>query len=96
MRIYAIVCYIVAALAEAGGLVLVVLAFRNNRAVLNRWRLANPDNNDGGSWGQIAMLNRFVTDLLEQPRWRQRLAVALILIGIVAGALGNLTGLPPR
>lgn len=91
---YAIICYLVAALAEAGGLALVLLALKENRAILNRWADANPNKNTEGSYSQILLLNDVVPALLGASRWRGRLAAILIALGILAGTLGNFTGLP--
>lgn len=94
MRLYAIICYSLAAAAESGGLVFVLLALRQNRAILRRWADANPNQNPDGSWGQIPLLNEVVPALLGASAWRGRLAAGLIAVGILAGTLGNFTGLP--
>lgn len=93
MRTLAIICYAVALLAESGGLVLVVLTLRADRSALLRWRAANPLNNEGGSYDQTPLVNQIVTQILDEPRWRQRVAVGLIALGIVSGALGNFASL---
>jgi hypothetical protein len=93
MRTWAIICYTVAALAEGGGVVLVVLEFRQSRRALQRWVKANPNDNQQGSWGQILELNGVITGLLG-TRWRRLVAVGLIVLGIVAGTVGNFASLP--
>jgi hypothetical protein len=94
VRVYAIICYAVAAAAETGGLAFVLLALRENRNNMRRWVEANPNNNDGGSYGQLMLLNQVVPALLGASSWRSRVAVVLIAVGILAGTLGNFTGLP--
>lgn len=94
MRLYAILCYAVAATAETSGLVFVLLALRENRAIMRRWVEANPNNNDEGSANQVLLLNQVVPALLGASSWRSRVAVVLIAVGILAGTLGNFTGLP--
>ena len=94
VRLYGIICYVVAAAAETGGLVFILLALRENRDIMRRWVEANPNNNDEGSYGQIILLNQVVPALLGVSSWRSRVAVVLIAVGILAGTLGNFTGLP--
>ncbi len=94
MRLYAMICYAVAAAAEMGGLVFAVLALRENQAIRKLWMAANPKQNDGGSWGQMLLLNRAVPALLGKSTWQGRVAVVLIVLGIIAGTLGNFASLP--
>jgi hypothetical protein len=94
MRTWAIIWYLVAAVAESGGVVLIVLAFRENRKTLRDWINANPNKNEQGSWQQLLDLNGVVIKLLGANKWRQINAVALIVLGIVAGTFGNFASLP--
>jgi hypothetical protein len=94
VRLYAIVCYAVAAIAETGGLIFVLLALRENRSVMQRWVSANPHNNSQGSWGQLTLLNQLVPALLGASSWRSRVAAGLVAAGILAGTLGNFASLP--
>jgi hypothetical protein len=93
MRTCAIICYVVAAIAEIGGWALVVLEFRDTRQALQKWLDANPANHAQGSYGQHLVLNDVMIGLLgSKPR---RLAAAtLIAVGIIAGTLGNFASLP--
>lgn len=59
---------------------------------LRKWRDANPNNNENGSFGQTLLLNEIMEGLLGSPRTRFT-AACLIAGGLIAGAAGNFTSL---
>jgi hypothetical protein len=88
MTIAAAVSYGIAFVAELSGIALVVTEGRRAQAALRRWRDANPNNNPDGAFGQQLELNGVMEHLLGSQANR-RAAVALLVLGVVAGTLGN-------
>ena len=81
-------CFIVSLLAELGGVGLIVCEALRMRSLLAKWEQRNPKRNPGGSWRQVLIMNR-VMRLLFTARIRVTGAVALLLVGIIAGTVGN-------
>lgn len=92
MRVWAIICYAVATVVELVGFGLIVSEIYKSRRVLQEWRHANPNANDGGSWGQVLQINNVVIGLLGST-CRRVTAAVLVLLGILAGAAGNFLSL---
>jgi hypothetical protein len=89
VRVAAGICYVVSFLAEVGGVLLVVGEARKAVAVLRAWEAAdNPLNMGQGTWAQVLLMNRVVRALLD-ARVRVTSAVVLLLVGVIAGTLGN-------
>ena len=85
----AAVCYAVACLAELGGVWLVVREGMTAHRKLLEWELAdNPVNEGKGTWNQVALVNGVVRVLLG-ARAGIAWAVALLVVGIVMGTVGN-------
>ena len=83
----AVVCFSVALLAQVTGLALLVADARRTAAALRRWR-------DGGTTGRereapvrLGELACLLDTLLEN-RFDRATAAVLLVIGVVAGALG--------
>lgn len=88
MQVAAAVCYVIALLAESAGIVLVWLEAQGAQRALRKYLKLNPEGNPGGSYGQLAELQPVIVEVLgsRSKRW---LAVGLLIVGVVAGALGN-------
>jgi hypothetical protein len=83
----AVVCFSVALLAQVTGLALLVADARRTGSALRRWR-------DGGVAGReqeapvrLGELTSLLDSLLDN-RFDRAAAVVLLLVGVVAGALG--------
>ena len=92
MRALTVTLYLVSFAAELTAVILLLLDARDASAALKRWVGANPGGNDEGAYGQLLELNDIMLGLLGSPRTRYT-AVGLILFGLVAGMVGNLTSL---
>ncbi|MBM7804968.1 hypothetical protein JOD57_000805 [Geodermatophilus bullaregiensis] len=89
MRVAAGVLFVIACLAELGSVVLIVREARTAAGVLRRWQRAdNPANQEQGTWAQVLLINEVVRTLLD-ARVRIASAVALLVVGILAGTVGN-------
>ena len=89
MRFAAGICYVVAFLAELAAVLLVVREARVASGVMRNWEEAdNPLNMGQGTWAQVLLINRVVRVLLD-ARVRVTSAVVLLVLGIVAGTVGN-------
>jgi hypothetical protein len=89
MRFAAGLCYVVALIAELGGVLLIVREASKAAKVMREWDEAdNPLNMGQGTWAQILLMNRVARALLN-ARVRVTTAVALLVGGIVTGTLGN-------
>ena len=86
----AVLCYLVAVLAQLGGIALLVKEARRAGRVLGRWRAANPPGREPA--GAQAELSDVVEHLL-LDRFDRMAAVALVMTGVVAGAVGNFLSL---
>lgn len=87
-----IALFMVSLIAEGAAIALIFSEARAAQRALRDWTTANPQNNDGGSWGQVAMLNVIIRGLLGEPAKRYAAAV-LIAVGLVAGSAGNFASL---
>ena len=83
----AVVCFSVAVLAQVTGLALLVLDARRTGSAVRRWR-------DGGSPGReretpvrLGELDGLLDSLLDN-RFDRATAAVLLMVGVVAGALG--------
>jgi hypothetical protein len=84
----AAILFVFACVAELGG-VLIVREARSTAMVLRRWRQADSPANQGqGTYGQQSLVNEVVRTLLG-ARVRITSAVVLLVVGIVAGTVGN-------
>jgi hypothetical protein len=85
----AAVLFVVACVAELGSVVLIVREARRTATVLRRWQQAdNPANQGQGTYAQLLLVNEVVQTLLD-ARVRIASAVGLLVVGIVAGTVGN-------
>ena len=92
MKIAAALCTVLALAAELWGIALLVAESRRAGQILRSWRDANPAGHAEGSFGQQTQLNGIVEELLGGQANR-RLAIGLVLGGVVLGALANLLSL---
>jgi hypothetical protein len=89
MQTAAAVLFVVACVAELGGVALIVREARAASRLLRDWQRAdNPANSGQGTWAQMALVNEVVRTLLG-ARAGALTAVALLVAGIVAGTVGN-------
>ena len=88
MDVLAGICFVASALAELGGIGLLVRQASAAKAQLQRWLDANPERHIEGSYNQVALLNPLVTGLL-QERSRPWTPIALLVTGVVLGTVGN-------
>lgn len=83
----------IAVVAELVAVFLLVNDGRRARRALDAYaKVANPESPNDGTWAQVLELPQVVKTVLDnqiQRRW----AITLILVGIVTGFLGNMTGL---
>jgi hypothetical protein len=88
MAVLAGVCFVVSAMAQLGGIALLVQQAQSARSELAAWEAANPERHEAGSFDQLMKLNPIVQRLLgDQTRPRQ--AVVLIVVSVVVGTVGN-------
>ena len=93
MRAAAAVLFVVACVAELGSVALIVREARTTATVLRRWQQAeNPANQGQGTYDQQLLVNEVVRTLLG-ARARVASAVVLLVVGIIAGTVGNFTTL---
>jgi len=92
MDVFAGICFVISAATELGAVWLLVAQARMAKAELSGWELANPAQNPEGSMGQLMLLNPVVTRLLGDQA-RPRTTVALLVIGVVVGLIGNFASL---
>ena len=85
-------CFLVALFAELGGVGLVVAEAIRMQHLMRRWHEFNPKGNAAGSYRQIAIVNK-VMQILISARYRVTWAVALLVVGIAAGTIGNFASL---
>jgi hypothetical protein len=85
-------CFIVALLAELGGVALIVSEAIRMRHLMKRWQEFNPKRNAAGSYRQGAMVNK-VMQILISARYRVAWAVVLLTLGVAAGTAGNFASL---
>lgn len=89
MRTAAAVCYVLACLAELGGVALIVREAVTAKRVLTKWEAAdNPANDGAGTWDQAALVNKVASTLLA-ARAGAAWAVVLLVVGIITGTIGN-------
>jgi hypothetical protein len=88
VQTWAAILYALGATAEIGGIWLVVIEFRANQAAWREWDAANPKRNEGGSLGQIPLLNKIVSGLIGKSG-RRVVSVGLLVLGVIAGTVGN-------
>lgn len=92
MKTLAATCYILGAMAELAGVVLIVSEILASQKTLRKWRAANPESHSGGSFGQQHILPEVVDGLLGKPA--KRIAgVGLLVAGILTGMVGNFASL---
>jgi hypothetical protein len=87
-----VVCFVVAFVAELAGVALAASEVRSASRALRRWKSANPAATERGSDDHLLRLDPVISGLLGNSFDRVA-AVALILVGIVTGALGNFLSL---
>jgi hypothetical protein len=85
-------CFVVAFVAEVGGVGLIIAEAIRMRRLMQRWHDFNPKRNAAGSYRQITIVNK-VMQILITARYRVAGAVGLLLVGIAAGTLGNFASL---
>lgn len=85
-------CFLLAFIAEVSGGGLIIARAVRMRVLMPRWQDFNPRRNAGGSHRQIMIVNK-VMQILISSRSRVAWAVALLLIGITAGTVGNYASL---
>lgn len=85
-----VVCIVVALAAELGGIALLVAEARAATRALRRWRDAKPEENPDGSYGRQRLMDDEVVEHLLGHEFDRGLAVGLIVLGVVAGALANI------
>jgi hypothetical protein len=88
----AVVCFSVAVLAGLAGIGLVVAEARRTSSALRRWRDRPPAGADGDPAVSRAELVRVVDHLLGNP-FDRATAVALLLVGVLTGAVGGFLSL---
>jgi hypothetical protein len=88
----AVVCFSVAVLAGLSGITLVVVEGRRTSSALRRWRDGPSARTEPDSAVPRAELVRVVDLLLGDPVDRAT-AVALLLVGVLTGALGGFLSL---
>lgn len=86
--VWAALLYSVSLAAELGGIAILVADLLRNRVEVRERKAANPNNNEGGSWLQMNLLNNVMLGLIGVTRWRI-LAVALLVVGVITGGIGN-------
>jgi hypothetical protein len=82
-----VVCWTLALLAEVAGLLLLVADGRRTGRALRRWRQVDPD--DEGLFAKQHQLDALV-DVLAGNAFDRATAVALLVLGVVVGTIGNL------
>jgi hypothetical protein len=82
-----VVCWTLALLAEVAGLLLLVADGRRTGRALRRWRQVDPD--DEGLFAKQHQLDALV-DVLTGNAFDRATAVALLVLGVVVGTIGNL------
>jgi hypothetical protein len=82
-----VVCWTLALLAEVAGLLLLVADSRRTGRALRRWRQVDPD--DEGLFAKQHQLDALV-DVLTGNAFDRATAVALLVLGVVVGTIGNL------
>jgi hypothetical protein len=85
-------CFLVAAAAELDGVVLIVAEAFRMKHLMRRWREFNPKRHPGGSYRQVLIVSK-VMQILITARFRVAGAVALLVVGILAGTVGNFASL---
>ena len=88
----AVLCYVVAVIAQLGGIALLVLEARRAGTALRRWRNVVSEGQAPSSPGSHAGLDGVVEQLLGN-RFDRATAAALLGVGVVTGAVGNLLSL---
>ena len=83
-----VILYLVAVVSELAGVFLLKRESTKARTAMDGYLAANPEKHAGGSLDQIAHLQPVVVTLLGN-QVRRFWAVALIVLGILAGAAGN-------
>jgi hypothetical protein len=82
-----VVCWTLALFAEVAGILLLVVEGRRTGRALRRWRQVEPE--DEGLFAKQHQLDGLVDVLAGNPVDRGT-AVALLVIGVVVGTVGNL------
>lgn len=82
-----VVCWALALLTEVAGLVLLVGEARRTGRALRRWRQVEPD--DEGLFAKQRQLDDLVDVLAGNP-FDRGVAVALLVLGVVVGTIGDL------
>jgi hypothetical protein len=85
---FAGICFVVSALAELGGIALLVRQAGQARRQLEQWADANPKRHLEGSFQQQTLINPLVTGLLRE-RARPQTAIFLLVVGVLLGTVGN-------
>ena len=85
-------CLVVAAAAELGGVGRIIAEAVRMSVLMDRWNQRNPKHNPGGSYRQLLIVNK-VMQILITARFRVAGAVALLIVGIAAGTVGNFASL---
>lgn len=88
-------CFLVGLVAELGGVALIVCEALRMNALMKSWEKRNPRRNPGGSHRQVLVMN-FVMKTLFRARIRVTTAVTLLVVGIVAGTIGNFASMSPK
>jgi hypothetical protein len=83
----AVVCFSVAVLAQVTGLALLVADARRTGAALRRWRDGGPPGREEESPVRLGELAGLLDSLLDN-RFDRATAAVLLVVGVVAGALG--------
>jgi len=82
-----VVCWVLALVAEVGGILLLVIETRRTGRALRRWRQVEPA--EEGLFAKQRQLDDLVDVLAGNPVDRG-MAVALLAVGVVVGTVGNL------
>jgi hypothetical protein len=82
-----VVCWVLALVAEVAGLLLLVIESRRTGRALQRWRQLDPD--EEGLFAKQRQLDELVDVLAGNP-FDRGAAVALLVLGVVVGTIGNL------
>lgn len=88
----AVVCFSVAALAQLTGLALLVADARRTGSALRRWRDGCPPGREQETPVRLGELAGLLDSLLGN-RFDRAAAAVLLVVGVVAGALGGLLAL---
>ncbi len=83
----AVVCFSVAVLAQVTGLALLVADARRTGSVLRRWRDGSPPGREAETPVRLEELAGLL-DVLLDNRFDRAAAAVLLMVGVVAGALG--------